>query len=502
MVNSERNQIEGLDAQRIENCLTDIRGRMYRQALLQTIVSTLFCGLVLLVMLFFLNRVIPLPVRMLTVSWIIIFVATVVGICLSVKHRKNLHFVARTVDEKIELRERLSTAFGLMQANPENEFAQLQIRDAAETTITLDIKKVSPYRLPKLLKLFPIPLLLIGLSFTVSPFYEVQQPLTDSQQQVVDRAIQDLEGRHVKGSTLQTQINDTVKDLKAASEINTAQKHLSELKKEIRKQQAEQTAITETTEASQSFQGMDAHQLAAELETLTEQVEIPPELQAELMRLFERLAENLPKGELNDALNQIQGQAVTPETLPDIIAALEKMEKSTDLAQLEAQLTASQKELALATLDTESAGGGIANSDGAPGKDMGTRAVQGTREGTSNPNLQSESRTVDAGKVESETDTKESTVPLIGAETPTRQTNGEQLILTAGTSGDAEGDARVFTGEVNDDTLDYLPFADVVLNASRAYAEAVENNRIPVRYQTQIKSYLEAISTKNEKESN
>lgn len=496
MVNSGHNRIEGLDAQRIENCLTDIRGRMYRQALLQTIVSTLFCGLVLLVMLFFLNRAMPLPIRMFTVSWTIILVATAVGICLSVKHRKNLHCVARAVDEKIELHERLSTAFGLMQTNPENEFAQLQIRDAAETAITLNIKKVSPYRLPKRLKLFPIPLLLIGLSFAVSPFYEVQQPLTDSQQQVLDRAIQDLEGRHVKDSTLQTQISDTVKELKAASETNTAQKHLSKLKKDIRKQQAEQTAITEATEASHSFQGMDAHQLAAELETLTEQAEIPPELQAELMRLFERLAESLPKGELNDSLNQIQGQAVTPETLQDIIAALEKIEKSTDLAQLAAQLTTRQKELALATLDTESPGGGAANSDGAPGRDMGTSAIQGTREGPSNSNLQSELQTTDAGKVESEIDTEDSTVPLTGAETPTWQGNGEQLILTTGISGNAEGDARVFTGEVSDDTPDYLPFADVVLNASRAYAEAVENNQIPVRYQTQIKSYLEAISKK------
>jgi hypothetical protein len=76
------------------------------------------------------------------------------------------------------------------------------------------------------------------------------------------------------------------------------------------------------------------------------------------------------------------------------------------------------------------------------------------------------------------------------------------LTLTAGASGSAEGFSRVFTGEVSDDAPVYLPFADVVLSASRAYAEAVENNRVPVRYQTQIKSYLEAVSTKNEKEHN
>ena len=76
------------------------------------------------------------------------------------------------------------------------------------------------------------------------------------------------------------------------------------------------------------------------------------------------------------------------------------------------------------------------------------------------------------------------------------------MTLTVDASGDAEGFSGVFTGEVVDDAPPYLPFADVVLNASRAYAEAVENNRIPVQYQRQIKSYLEAISTKNEKKHN
>ena len=276
MVNSERNRVAELDAQRIQNCLTDIRDRMHQQALLQTITFTLFCGLVLLVLLFFLNRVIPLPMGMLRVSGIIIFAAAAVGVCLSVKHRKDLDFVARAVDEKMGLRERLSTAFGLVRTNSESEFAQLQIRDAAETATTLDSKEISPYRVPKSLKLFPIPLLLIGLSFTVSPFYEVQQPLTNSQQQALGKIIQNLEGEHAENTDLKSHVTDTVKALKAASDLTTAQKHLSALKKEVRKQRSEQTAITEATEESQSFRGMDANQLATELKNLTEQAEIPP----------------------------------------------------------------------------------------------------------------------------------------------------------------------------------------------------------------------------------
>ena len=490
MVNSERNQ----DAERIKNCLTDIRGRMYRQVLLQKIVVAFFCGLVLLAMLLLLNRVILLPMQMLSISWIVIATAVIAGIGLSVSHRKDLLSVARVVDEKMGLRERLGTAFGLIQTAPQSEFAQLQIQDAAETVATLDIAKVSPYRVPKLLKLFPIPLVLIGLSFAMPRFYEVPQPLTDLQQGVLDKAIQNLDGKQIKNSTLQQQIAETVNRLKTAKDLDTAQRHLSNLKKEIRKQQSEQQAITEATEASQNFHGTDANQLAAELKTVAEQAEIPPELQAELMRLFERLAQGLPKGALGDSLNQVQEQAVTPETLQDIIAALEEMEKSADLTQLEAQLTASQKELALATIETKSSGGGIANSDGAPGQDAGTAEVQGSLEGTSNPDPQSESQTSDAGKMENEVDGGDPTSPLTGEKTPILQANGEALTLTTGISGAAEGFSEVFTGEVSDDTPVYLPFSEVVLNTSRAYAEAVENNRIPVRYRAQIKAYLEAIS--------
>ena len=499
MVKSKHDQNGALEAQRIKNCLTDIRDRMYRQTLLQTIVQTFFSGLIFLAVLFLLNRVVPLPMQISTISWIIMAVAIAIGICISFRHRKDLLLVARTIDEKMELRERLSTAFELIQTALQSDFAQRQIQDTAEVVETLETAKVSPYRVPKLMRLFPIPLLLIGISFTIPPFYEVQQPLTNLQQQALDKAIQNLDGKQIKNSTLQQQISDTIKKLEAAKDLDTAQRSLSALKKEVRKQQSAQNAITEATAAAQNFRSMDANQLAAELQTFAEQAEIPPELQAELMNLFERLAENLPEGPLNDSLNQIQGKSVTPETLQDIIDALEIMEASTDLAQLEAQLAANQKELALATLEIETPGGGVANSDGAPGQNAGSSEVQGTREGTLNADSQSELQTTDATKVENETDTTGST-PLTGKEIPIPQIDEQQLILTAEVSGHTQGFSDAITGEVSNNDPIYLPFSDVVLNAERAYAEAVDNNRIPVRYQAQIKAYLEAISQKNEKE--
>ena len=499
MVNAEHSQTNGLEAQHIYKSLVTIRSRMYRQTLLQMIAATFFYGLVLLAVLFFLNRFILLPLQMSLVSLIVIPIAIAIGIYLSLKQRKDLSSVARFVEKKMDLKERLSTAFELMRVTPQTEFAQRQIQDAAETAATLDLAKISPYRVPIFLKLFPIPLLLIGISFTIPFFYEVPQPLTNSQQEVLDGTIQELSQRQVKNSDLQRQISDTIKKLKTATDFDTAQRPLSDLKKTVRKQQSEQAAaIAEATEASQRFQGMNADQLASELESLAEQVEIPPELQAELRNLFERLTESLPNGAFSDALNQIRGKVVTPETLQDIIAALEKVDKSDDLAQLEAQLAASQKALALAAIETEAPSGGIANSDGAPGKDVGTVEVQGTVESISDSEPQSESQTSEADTTQRRTDSENATPPLIGEETPILQANGNQLTLTTADSGDAQGFSGVFTGQVRDGAPVYLPFSDAVLNASRAYAEAMDNRRIPVRYQAQIKTYLEAISKKNE----
>ena len=454
MVKPERDQIEALDAQHIRNCLTDIRSRMYLQELLQTVVMTLFWGLILLTILFPLNRLILLPMSMSSISWIVTSGAVVMGVCLSIKHRKDLLLIAQTVDKKMELRERLSTAFGLIQNASQGEFAQFQIRDAAETVATLDIEKVSPYRVPKLLRLFPIPFLLIGISFAIPILYEVPQPLTESQQQALDRVIQNLEEQQAKNPILQEQIRDTVNRLKAATDLDTAQEHLGSLNREVRKQKSEQTLIAEATESSQRFRGMDADELASEFKNLTD------------------------------------------EQMRDIIAALQKAETLTHLEQLEAELIAHRKELALADIETTTSGGRIANAEGTPGQNAGTREVQGTHETLSNTETQSTPTPSNDGETQNATDDGNLTAPLMGDETSALQTNGEHLTLTTVPSGDSESFSGVFTGKIRTDDPPYLPFSDAVLNAERAYAESINNNRIPVKYQTQIKDYLEAISKK------
>ena len=503
------------DEQSIQNCLMDIRARMHRQTLLQTVVSAVFFGLLVLATLFIAARIIHLPIQLFRMTCLVIFGAIVVGICFSFKRRKDLRFVARTVDRDMGLKERLSTAFELIQDETQSGLARFQIRDAAATVATLAVAKVSPYRMPLLLKGFPVPILFIALSFAIPRFYHLPQLLTAAQQEVVDIAVANLEKVQVNNQTLQAQIQETVKKLKEAEDVDTAQAHLSSLNRDVRKQKLEQmaaieSAITKATQATQRFGGMDANQLAAELEAVMEQPEMPPELQAELAELFARLTERLPQDSLGDSLTQIQGKAVSQETLQDIVDVLRQAEKSMQLAQLEAQLTASRKELALAGIEIQQASRGIANSDGAPGQNRGDSEVQGTLEAASDFASHPTTSTADEAEgdmtIEGDNFIDSEQPPLTGETTSPLQVGGTQLTLTTEPSLDSQRFSRVFTGEgqaqgtAPTDAPAYLPFSHVVLNAKRAYAQAMNNNRIPVRYQTQMKAYLEAIATVNEKQ--
>ncbi len=479
----------------ILNILTNARTRMHQQVLLQKVTSALFCGLLLLAILFVVNRLILLPMRITDMSLLGVLGAVGVGICLGFRHRKDLRAVARIVDLRMGLKERLSTAYQLISADDTSAFAQFQIRDTANAVSDRreHLSATFPYRVPGILKAVPIPLLFIVFSFAVPRLYDVPPPLTVAQQQVVDAAVQNLE----KLQTDTPQIRETVNKLKAAKDVRDAQAQLSALNTAVRKQQVEQAAeveaaIAEATQATPRFKGMNANELSAELEALAEQPEISPELQAELAELFARLAERLP----NTLLAEIQGKAVSPETLRDIAEVLRQVKAFPQLAQLEAQLTASRKELALASIEPQNSSGGVANNDGAPGQEAGNGEVQGTLETVpSESPARLESVSMDKERAGDRPPRYGEESLLTGDETPSLQVNGEQLTLTTEPSADSQRLSRVFTGaEALRGDGSYRLFSDVVLNAKREYAQAIENNRIPVRYRAQIKAYLEAIA--------
>ena len=238
---------------------------------------------------------------------------------------------------------------------------------------------------------------------------------------------------------------------------------------------------------------MDSTELVEELERLAAQDELSPELRAELNKLFAKLKESIPHGELRKELEQIQSETVSQKKLQEIANALNQANL---LNQLEAQFIESRKDIALASIETQRPNGGLANSDGAPGEESGNKETQGSLISGDTTNATPTTNDSISPSDENTTDK-----PLIGESTPLIQVNGNELQLNSEVFSDNQTITRVFTGNVGKEGIEpeYLPFSDVVLNAQRNYANAIQNNNIPVRYRLQIKVYLGTIAKIDEK---
>ncbi len=482
----------------ITNCLKTLRTRSRVQTIFQIVTQTIFFGMCFLAVLFVGIRLVLFPFSMIPITLFVIIVAVVFGFCLSFRHRSTLSDIAGHVDEHLELKERVSTSLELIQENRQDEIAQLQVLDSAKGVANTDVAEIIPYTRPRFLKWIPIPLLIIGLSFTVPYQYELPQPPTVAEREAIDKANENLSDGlgNIQNPIIQDEIRKTIKQLKNVKDVTTAQKHLRTLNSEVQQQRSDfpdESAIAQATQATQHFKGMDSTALTNELERLAGQAELAPELRDELAKLFAKLAKNVPQGDLSRALDQVQGKTVSPDTLQEIVDALQKLNQ---LNQLEAQLTESRKDIALAGIETHQPTGGVANSDGAPGRESGNQETQGTQT-TGGPSDFTPSGNGTTTAVDKNTTEK----PLTGDEAPSLEIAGNDLEINSETASDTQSRTRVFTGKAGNASTepDYLPFSDVVLNAERDYAQAIENDRIPARYRSQIKAYLEAIAKFNEK---
>lgn len=482
----------------IINCLKALQNKARKQTIFETVTQTTFFAMCVLAVLFIGIRLVLFPFSLPLATLFMIIGAAVFGICLSFRHRKTLSDIARFVDERQELKERVSTSLKLIEENREDELAQLQILDSAKGVANADKAQIIPYALPPLLIWIPIPLLIIGLSFAVPRQYELPQPPTTVEREAIDKAIGDLSNglENILDPIVEEEIKKTIKQLKNVKDVASAQEHLRTLSSQVQQQKSDfpdESAIAQATQATEHFKGMDSTTLADELERLAAQAELTPELRDELAKLFAKLGENVPQGELSSALDQVQGKAVSQDTLQEIVDALHQLHQ---LNQLEAQITESRKDIALAGIETDQPNGGIASSDGAPGRESGSQETQGTQV-TSGPSDVSPSDNGTTPSVDENVTEK----PLTGDEAPSLEIAGNTLKLNSEAASDTQSITRVFTGKARNAGTepDYMSFSDVVLNAQREHAQAIKNNRIPARYRLQIKAYLEAIAKINEK---
>ena len=482
MQNAAQNQPEQI----IQNKLSAIQRRMRIEGVFQNLATFNLWGLLIAGILFVANRFFSLPIPIGFAIALLIIIASTIAVGLSLMRKIDPFEVARFVDQRLNLKERLGTALETMERRNAGDFAILQIRDAAWAAQGIPPAAVVSYTIPRTLKWLPIPMLLVGLSFFIPRVYEIPPPPTVSEHAAIHDAAARLEGAVSGGNKteLSKQIEETVKTLRNKDTgVQAAQEKLSKLREEVQAQknqlaeneldQAVET-ISKLSENSNLLGGANTAEIASELEKLADQMDglteaQRAELDALLKQLAKRLGGNRAAKNLVDQLNEIGTEGVSPEMLAKIARSLLEIDQQAkDIAQLEdilEEIKTSRKNIGLAGIEMARKTGGVAGSDGGPGEESETGEARGTQ--------------VEAMLLE------------------TQPTEALQL---GGATSDSEGFATASTQEAPSGEAEpnYIQHRAVYLNARQAYAEALERDRIPVRYRQRVKDYLDAIANTGE----
>ena len=474
-----RNTIQNQPEQIIQNKLSAIQRRMRIDSVIQNLATFNFWGLLIVGALLVANRFFPLPIPIGFAAFLPIVAASVIAVSLSLIREIDPFAVAHLVDQCLNLKERLGTALEAIHRGGVNDFAILQIRDAAQAVQGLVPATAFSYTVPATLKWLPIPILLVGFSFFIPRMYETPAPPTASEYAAIHGAAAGLEQavRGLDDTELSKKVEEAVKTLRnKRTGVQAAQKALSTLREEVQAQKAENEidqaveAISTVGEISKLLSGADAEAVASDLQKLADQMDElteaeRTELDALLRQLADRLGGNPAAKGIVDQLNEIETEGVSPEMLAKIARSMleinQQAKDRTQLAAILEEIKASRKNIGLAGIEMARRTGGVAGSDGGPGEESDMGEAQGTQIGA------------------------------MGSET-----QPAEALQLRGVASDSEGFSTASTQETpsGEEEPTYMPYREVYLNARRAYAEAMERDRIPVRYRQRVKDYIDAIA--------
>ena len=477
-----RNAIQNQPEQIIQNKLSAIQRRMRIEGVFQNLATFNLWGVLIAGILLVVNRFFPLAIPIGFAIALSVVIASAIAVGLSLIRKIDPFAVAHFVDQRLNLKERLGTALEAMDRRGTGDFAILQIRDAARASQEIVPAAAFSYTVPSILKWFPIPMLLVGLSFFIPRMYEVPPPPNPSEHAAMHDAAARLEqaASSLNDAELSKKIEETVKDLRNNTSVQTAQKKLSRLREDVeiqRSQLAENEmdqaveAISKLNENSNLLSGANTEEIASELQELADQMDglteaQRAELDALLRQLAERLGGNPAAKNLVDQLNEIGTEGVSPETLAKIARSLLAIDQQAkNMAQMEEileEIKASRKNIGLAGIEMARKTGGVAGSDGGPGEESGTGEARGTQVDA----IPSESQPTEALQLRGPTSDSEDFSTASTQETPSNE----------------------------EEELAYMPYREAYLNAKQAYAEAMERDGIPVRYRQRVKDYLDAIA--------
>ncbi|MEI6783066.1 MAG: hypothetical protein WCQ21_19330, partial [Verrucomicrobiota bacterium] len=369
------------ELQIIESALQQAARRRRWARALRGLWSGLLAGAVVSLLVIGGWHLLPLPLWTLTVAALVPLPCALAGMLVGGWRNPGLPEVARWVDGRQHLQERLSTALEVA-ADPEpSTWRDLVVTDAAERVKGLDVRRMVPFRLPKATR-WALVVLALGAGLGFVPEYRsktYRQKKSDEQnikqvgRQLADLTRRSLEKRPPMLEPTQKAL-ETVADLgeqltKQALTRSEALKDLanvaSKLKDEL-KEMGKDPALRKMEQAARAATGNDSQTAAGlqkQMESLQKQLGTPtgnPEALDKLKNELQKLQaaakgmtdKNSPGSEaerqkLSDSLSalakQMQDMGLQLPQLDDAIQALAANQTDLVLKDLEASLVDLEK---------------------------------------------------------------------------------------------------------------------------------------------------------------
>ena len=369
------------ELQIIESALQQAARRRRWARALRGLWSGLLAGAVVSLLVIGGWHLLPLPLWTLTVAALVPLPCALAGMLVGGWRNPGLPEVARWVDGRQHLQERLSTALEVAADPDPSTWRDLVVTDAAERVKGLDVRRMVPFRLPKATR-WALVVLALGAGLGFVPEYRsktYRQKKSDEQnikqvgRQLADLTRRSLEKRPPMLEPTQKAL-ETVADLgeqltKQALTRSEALKDLanvaSKLKDEL-KEMGKDPALRKMEQAARAATGNDSQTAAGlqkQMESLQKQLGTPtgnPEALDKLKNELQKLQaaakgmtdKNSPGSEaerqkLSDSLSalakQMQDMGLQLPQLDDAIQALAANQTDLVLKDLEASLVDLEK---------------------------------------------------------------------------------------------------------------------------------------------------------------
>ena len=362
------------EIQVIESALEQAARRRRWARALRGLWYGLLVGAVLSLLLIGLWHLLPLPLWTLTLVILAPFPCALAGLVIGGWRKPELNEVARWVDLRQHLKERLSTALEVSSTQEASTWRDLVVTDAAQHLKGLDLRRLVPFHLPKVTRWALVVLVLVaGLGFV--PEYRSknylkkkaeEQNIKDIGKQLADLTRRNLERRPPaleptqKALEAVTDVGDrlTMKAMTRSEALKDLANVAEKLKDEI-KGMGKDPALKKMEQAARASGGNDSQSaggLQKQLDALQKQMGTPVGTPEALDKLKKEL-ENLKEAAKGMADKNSPASEADRQKLSEALSALSKemQEMGLQLPQIDeaiAALAANQPDLVLKDLES------------------------------------------------------------------------------------------------------------------------------------------------------